>query len=729
MPSEPSLTVAGPRVPAGGAVEPSLDGLVSAVPNVSLTWGPDGHCIEASVPADVGGDLTKELSGHRWLDLIHAVDRSRAAGLLASVLGGEPSRDEGVRLRGNDHWALLRVQADAEGGATGVLVEASHALGDSTRLARIVGSFNRLREPTDIVYAVLDECMAMLGATTGSVHVLNDTGDRLDLAGLRGYPPGAEDMPEASLDLDAAYPVTEVLRTADVVVIASEADRHRRYPALTDSDVPLDPTLVVVPLDDGEHHPFGALAIGFADGRLLRQAEHELLLDLAAQCALALDRARLTAIAEHRQERLTFLDTLNETLSRSLELEGTLNRLASLMVPDLADWCAVRLVSGPAEPVSVVGAAHVEPELAEEIVRLVHRLPLTSAGPDAPGAGLDAGRQVLGPEALDAFAALLGEEERPVLEAIGLDTLVLFPLSARDRLLGGLAFGYRPGRPFTAADAELADVVATRAAPLVDNARLFDERSVVADALQRSLLPASLPRIPGLELGAHYRAAGQGLEVGGDFYDAFHADDNWWVVAVGDVAGHGVEAAALTGLVRHTIRASAMAGAMPSAILGRLNTMLLQHSAELADVGEAEGPFTPRFCTVVVGAVKPTPEGVDIVLCLGGHPHPLVRRVDGRVVPTGVSGTLLGVTDRVSLVDSVVHLDPGEALVCFTDGLTDRRRDFTPFGEEGLVAAVEDASRMKAQEIATHIVGRAVGYASDEPTDDMAVLALVANPG
>ena len=364
-----------------------------------------------------------------------------------------------------------------------------------------------------------------------------------------------------------------------------------------------------------------------------------------------------------------------------------------MVVPELADWCAVRLVSIPGEPGPPVGAAHVEPELAEDLARLVQRpAPLDHrrrAARRRPGRGHRRSSTATSPSG--RLRGLVGEEERPILERIGLERVVMHPLTARGRLLGGLAFGYRPGRVPTHAEAELAEVVAARAATLVDNARLFNERSDVARALQQSLLPAKLPTIPGLQIGARYRAAGQGLEVGGDFYDAFHADDNWWVVAVGDVCGHGVEAAALTGLVRHTIRASAMAGAMPSAILGRLNQMLLQHSAELSDVGDSEGPFTPRFCTVVIGAVKPTPEGVDIVLCLGGHPHPLVRRADGRVVPVGVAGTLLGVTDRVSLTDSVVHLDPGEVLVCFTDGLTDRRLGTVPFGEEGVADAVRSA--------------------------------------
>ena len=118
-----------------------------------------------------------------------------------------------------------------------------------------------------------------------------------------------------------------------------------------------------------------------------------------------------------------------------------------------------------------------------------------------------------------------------------------------------------------------------------------------------------------------------------------------------------------------------MSGVMPSAVLGRLNEMLLRSDAERDDLGADLLPVSPRFCTVLVGAVQVSPRGVDIIVCSGGHPLPLVRRNVGDVVPVGVPGTLLGVapTDDVSLSDTVVHLDPGESLVCYTDGLSDRR--------------------------------------------------------
>jgi len=295
-------------------------------------------------------------------------------------------------------------------------------------------------------------------------------------------------------------------------------------------------------------------------------------------------------------------------------------------------------------------------------------------------------------------------------------------------MLGALAFGNRPGRTFRDADIELAQAVARRAAVIVDNARLFHEQSAVARALQDSLLPARLPDIPGMELGARYRAAGQGLDVGGDFYDAFQADANWWIIAVGDVCGHGVEAAATTGLVRHTIRSAAMSGVMPSAVLAHLNEMLLRAAAERDVVDDHRVPVSPRFCTVLVGAVQPTERGVDIILCSGGHPLPLVSRAVGRVDPVGVPGTLLGVTEALSLTDSVVHLDPGEALVCYTDGLVDRRTGRRAFGEEGIVKAMYQGRGLSAAGLARLIEAEAVSFVDDEPADDMAVLALVALP-
>jgi serine phosphatase RsbU (regulator of sigma subunit) len=712
-------------------------GLPSAALAALLTWDGAGQCRQARLAGASRAEADEAaLLADGWLELFHPDDRRTAAAALRTVLAGttgDEAREEPVRLRTGERWAVLRVQAvgGAQGitGASGVLVDATRSVAPA-RTARLVAGFNRLRHPDEIVQAMLDEGIPLLGGTTGVVYVLSSE-DELVVAGASGV---AEDILHTRfgrIPRGSPLPAAEVVRTGRAVTITSPAERRRRYPQLDALETFHADAFRVVPLRDADGRPFGVLAIGYEDERRLRGSDHQLLEDVAAQCALALDRARLAVAAERDQERLQFLDELSGALSSTLRLDATLNELAGFAVPRIAEWCIVRMVESTANPQPVVGAAHVDPARRATLRRLADRIPGDPAQVGQIDEALRAGRPLIrGSHAGRALRPLFADSEgRRALDEVGVDALAIFPLRARGRLLGAIGFGNGPGRALTADDLELAESVAARAAVIVDNARLFDEQSVVARALQDSLLPGSLPEIPGIQLGARYRAAGRGLDVGGDFYDAFQADANWWVFAVGDVCGHGVEAAATTGLVRHTIRSSAMAGVMPSAILARLNQMLLRHTAEWANTDDDRLPISPRFCTVLVGTAQPTSRGVDLIVCSGGHPLPLVGRAVGRVEPVGVPGTLLGVTDEVSLTDTVVHLDPGEALVCYTDGLIDRRRGRTrAFGEEGVVKAIYQGKGRSATDLANLIESEAVAFVDDDPTDDMAVLTLRAVP-
>jgi serine phosphatase RsbU (regulator of sigma subunit) len=601
--------------------------------------------------------------------------------------------------------------------------------GVTARKARLVEGFNRLRRSDDIVRAMLADGVDLLRGSTATLHLLSDAGDELIVAGSAGLPPGALSDRFGRIPLTSPLPAAEVMRTGSTVVVPSAAERRARYPELDARSVTIDPAFAVVPLLDAQGRPFGAMAVGFGDEGDLGPADRDLLEDVAAQCALALDRARLADSAERAQEHLGFLDELSAALSSSLEFDTALSQLAAMTVPRIADWCAVRLLESTANPRPRVGAAHVDPGQVGHLTRLAQRIPRDLAHSGALGEALAEGRPLIRGSAAAGMMGPLFDDarDRAAIDAVGVDSVAIFPLQARGRLLGALGFGNRPGRSFGAAELALAEAVAARSGVMLDNSRLFHEQSGVARALQDSLLPGSLPTIPGIELGARYLAAGWGLDVGGDFYDAFQADDNWWIVAVGDVCGHGVEAAATTGLVRHTIRSAAMRGVMPSAVLAHLNEMLLRNSAERDPVDDERLPVSPRFCTVLVGAVQPTPRGVDIILCSGGHPLPLAGRA-GRVEPVGQPGTLLGVTDELTLSDTVVHLDPGESLVCYTDGLTDRRAGRRVFGEEGVVKALYQGRRLPADALADLIVSEAVAFVDDEPVDDMAVLTLRAAP-
>ena len=173
------------------------------------------------------------------------------------------------------------------------------------------------------------------------------------------------------------------------------------------------------------------------------------------------------------------------------------------------------------------------------------------------------------------------EEHRAALLAMNLGGGIIVPMLARKRVPGACVFANHRRRVMSDEDRRLARTLGERAAVLIDNGRLMQQRKEVSHGLQAALLPPSLPTIPGFEIGARYQSAGEGLEVGGDFYDVVSVGEGNWLVAVGDVTGHGVEAAAATGLVRHTIRSAAMMGFGPSQILDHANTAILNGAGAL----------------------------------------------------------------------------------------------------------------------------------------------------
>lgn len=198
----------------------------------------------------------------------------------------------------------------------------------------------------------------------------------------------------------------------------------------------------------------------------------------------------------------------------------------------------------------------------------------------------------------------------------------------------------------------------TAVALAADNARLYDDQREIAETLQISLLPQHLDAPRGTEVAARYWPAGTVSLIGGDFYDVFRVDDTRWGVTIGDVCGKGIEAAALTGLARHTIRAAARHGNSASEVLRAVHTALSDQ-------------IPPTFCTACFLYVRPDgATGHTITISLGGHPQPILRHRDGSVTMLGTAGTLLGMIEP-ELHDATVSVGPGDLLLLYTDGLTD----------------------------------------------------------
>lgn len=220
---------------------------------------------------------------------------------------------------------------------------------------------------------------------------------------------------------------------------------------------------------------------------------------------------------------------------------------------------------------------------------------------------------------------------------------------------------------------ELAEDLSRRAALALDNSRLYSERMAISQSLQRSLLPPELPVIEGVEVEVIYRAAGEGNEVGGDFYDVFPIRDGAYGFAIGDVCGTGPEAAAVTGLARHALRLLAREGFGGPAVLERLNSAILDEGAR------------SRFLTLLYGELWPQDDGSALlkIVCVS-HPLPLRLRQDGTVEPAAEPQPLLGVMDDLELYEQTVTLDPGDVLLCVTDGVTERREGTRMLGDDGL---------------------------------------------
>ncbi|MQY07358.1 PP2C family protein-serine/threonine phosphatase [Actinomadura macrotermitis] len=244
-----------------------------------------------------------------------------------------------------------------------------------------------------------------------------------------------------------------------------------------------------------------------------------------------------------------------------------------------------------------------------------------------------------------------------------------------------------------------------------DRARLADALAV----LQRSLVPDSLPDVPGLETAVHYHTASAD-RLGGDFYDLFPLDGERWAFFLGDVCGKGPEAASLTSLTRYTLRAAALHDPAPEAALTTLNAVLYERYAVGGD---------PRYCTAIFGVVEPGPAGATVHLASGGHPPAMVLRADGGVelLPTP-GGLLVGVLPDAPVGSVRTTLAPGETLLLYTDGLTEARTGpGDRYGEDALRAFAAGRAPASPQQLITALTGLLDGF-GDGLDDDTALLAL-----
>jgi PAS domain S-box-containing protein len=410
----------------------------------------------------------------------------------------------------------------------------------------------------------------------------------------------------------------------------------------------------------------------------------------------------------------SFLAEASRVLASSMDYAETLQQIARLAVPQIADWCAVDVLGERGE-IERVAVHHSDPgrvALAEALDRGYRPAADEPSGvPEVIRSGQPLIYTDIEPQALAAYAR--DDAHLAMLSAIEPTAVIIVPLIAPGGTIGAITLvSSESMRRLSHADLALAERLGRRAGTAVESARLYTERTKIARMLEAALLPESLPEIAGVEIAALYRAAGELNDVGGDFYDVVSYDSDRWLLVIGDVCGKGARAAAVTALARQTLRTAAMLGQTPTGMLATLHAAL-RHQPQGSDL-----------CTVCLVTLERLPTHARLTVTLAGHPPPLLIDRDGSQRLVGAPGTLLGVLDPVEISEVDVELHAGQTLLLYTDGLPEADRAGLQLDEQILIDPRPQTPALALGELLAQIEQGALGRANGRLRDDIALLAL-----
>jgi serine phosphatase RsbU (regulator of sigma subunit) len=604
-----------------------------------------------------------------------------------------------------------------------------------TALQRLAVALLGAVAPEAIGRVAVTVSVELLEADAGILYERADPGTLTSLF-CTGWPEEVEG-PYRRLRLRRGRPLSDAVLGGSAVWLESAQDWRARYPEMAPIGTAGDrEATACLPLRV-EDRDLGAIVFSFDAPHTFPPQERAYLEAVAALCAQALDRARLLVVerharaeAERQRDRMEFLARTARLMEAPLSVEERLQRLADLVVPELADWCAVHLVRG--DEVEQITVAHDDPARVDFVRRLQERYPPDRAAPGSAVEVSRSGRPAFLPDIPDELlvAGAVDGEHLELIRSIGLRSAVVVPLVVRGRSLGALTLVHaETGRRFDELDLAFAQRLAGTAAVALDNAWHYEQQRRIAHTLQAALLPTVLPHAPGLRLAARYRPQTDErseVQVGGDLYDVVAAPEpGRWAALVADVCGKGPDAAALTALIRHTVRAEVAHGLGPVEALHRLNNAMLREARRDA-----------RFATAAHARLDVEADGgVGVTLVGAGHPPALVRRtgtggagVEAKVEVVPTSGTVLGVFPDLVLRETTLRLDPGDILVLYTDGVTEARGVDGFYGVERAAALVGAAGPWTADTLADALLADVVAFQQGALRDDVALLVVEAAP-
>lgn len=473
-----------------------------------------------------------------------------------------------------------------------------------------------------------------------------------------------------------------------------------------------------MPLTDADGRTLGSLCAIDTKPRAWTKAELQTLHDLSQACSSELrlrisrelaDEARRHAESAH--EQLAMLAELTETLATMTDIDAALSTLGTALTPRLADWCLISLI-GPDGRLRHVAAAHHDPERSADVSRFAQ---LMTTGLNAKSIVLavqNTGRPIRrdGENAANILERTTDAELATIAERLGYASFLVAPITApvSHRVLGSITLVNGPSREsFTDADERTGTDIGRRAGLAIDNSRLYRQQRHVAEVLQQSML-TELPTIDGIELHARYLPAQDGAAVGGDWYDAFAQPDGSVMLAVGDVSGHDIEAAATMGQLRNLVRGDAFGRDDEAGpLLSQLDQAL-------------RGLRVPASATVVLARLRRESHAYTLSFSNAGHPPPLLLLPDGSVeVWWTTPEPLLGLVLRNERATHKRTIPRGATLVLYTDGLVETPGRLIDDG----IALVEQSLRDNAGLPGDELCSRLLDAASRR-ADDIALLLI-----
>ena len=554
----------------------------------------------------------------------------------------------------------------------------------------------------------------LLGSDRLAVYLVEGEEERLLAAAGRGLAGPHTQVAERLVELARGS-----LRGHDAIQIGDAAADPSLAPVREQLAETGIEAVVAVPLRVHEEL-IGLLGVYLGRTRTLTPDELALVTALAAQLAVAVQNARLheqvksrdaerreaLEAEQHASRTLRSLYEISRTFAQSLSLETTLAAIVRSMAELLAlDAVAIRMPDERRENL-VTQALHVSDERMEEALRAImvrpqpfsQRLRRLFAG-GRPLLLTPAGARVLG----GSYGLLV-----PFLEKGS--TSAILPVSTQNEVLGTMTLvSLDPARPLRSDDIDLALSISGQAALALENARLYQQQKRFADTMQRSLLPRARPKLAGIEVGDVYESSAR-VDVGGDVYDFLVLEDGRLAVVLGDVTGHGIDATADMAMAKFVFRSLAREHPEPGDFLAAANEVV---------IGEVA---MSKFITMLYVTVDPA-KG-ELACACAGHPWPRIVSAEGGVHSVQARGLALGVVPGQTYSELREQLPGGAAIVLYTDGVIEARRDGELYGDDRLDAVLAANASLSPEELAKAVVADCRDFAGGELTDDCAVVVI-----